>query len=210
MNEIIQKIKTELTRPLPGAKAQLLMAPSVRRDFFQASVVQQAGVLILLYPLDKSLYIAFIKRTEYDGAHSGQISLPGGRFEAGDKSIADTALRETQEELGIVLPHNSLLGQLTALIIPVSNFEVFPFVGYIDYTPEFHPDPNEVKFVIQAKISSFLDIGLIKKKMMTINNIPIEVPFFDIEGNQIWGATAMILSEFVEILRKIGVHLSNI
>ena len=202
MNEVIKKIKEELAKPLPGKEIQYSMAPDVRGIFNFELAYQKAGVLFLLYQQNEKIVTVFIKRTEYKGAHSGQISLPGGKFEPGDKDILFTALRETQEEIGIDKTNIDVIGKLTPLDIPVSGFKVFPFVGFTGQVPEFEPDPTEVEYIIYVSISDLIDPLIIKKKMMNINGLDMLVPYFDLSGNHIWGATAMMLAEFVEILKR--------
>jgi 8-oxo-dGTP pyrophosphatase MutT (NUDIX family) len=165
---------------------------------------QKAGVLILLFPANDQLCTVFIKRTEYDGEHSGQISFPGGKFERSDQSLDMTALREAEEEIGIRDSEVEIIGELTPLPIPVSNIEVFPYIGVMDNEPLFKPDPSEVEYIIKAGIKTLLDPGTLSKKEMLLFNDIITVPYFNIEENHIWGATAMILGEFLEVLRNAG------
>jgi 8-oxo-dGTP pyrophosphatase MutT (NUDIX family) len=202
MHPVISNIKREFEKPLPGITYQLKMAPVMRGEFITVAPPRQAGVLILIYPDNESLYTVFMKRAEYDGVHSGQISFPGGRFEEGDVSLGETALRETEEEIGISKKDVTLIGQLTPLHIPVSNIEVFPFAGYMEKKPVFFSDPFEVEYIIEAGLDYLTDPLIVQKKKMLIREIEIEVPFFNFEGHHIWGATAMILSEFLEIIRK--------
>ncbi len=199
-----QRIKKQLMQPLPGSRVQFSMAPAIRIDIDQNQLNKKAGVLILLFRDNDRLYTVFIKRTEYDGAHSGQISFPGGKFESTDQSLDVTALRETEEEIGIKMSDVEILGKLTPLPIPVSCFEVFPYIGVLNSEPLFNPDPSEVEYIIKAEIKMLLNPAVSTKKEMLHNNKVIQVPYFDIAGNHIWGATAMILGEFLEVLRKAG------
>lgn len=145
-----------------------------------------------------------MKRPEYEGSHSGQISLPGGKIEINDTSLAHTALRETNEELGISEENIQILGNLTSLKIQVSGFEVNPFVGFLKVKPLWKPDPNEVKYLIETPVNTLLDPSTTMVENRNLHNKNIDVPFFYIRNEKIWGATAMILSEFVEIIKIMG------
>ena len=200
---IIPALKNRLSRPLPGLRAQLRMAPSFRSTITKNHKVPRAGVLILLYQGPDGLRIVFMKRPEYDGVHSGQISFPGGKEERSDQSIIHTALRETKEEIGIPVESIQVLGSLTPLYIPVSETEVFPTVGYSIQMPVFQTDPHEVDYLIETDLEAFFDPSILKTKPYNHGKFIGEIPFFDIQGNHVWGATAMILSEFLEIIEHL-------
>lgn len=158
--------------------------------------------MILLYPHGSSWHTVFIKRAEYDGIHSGQISFPGGIYEDRDLTLANTALRETQEETGLPLSAVTVIGQLTPLHIPVSNVSVHPFVGKMEYRPAFRHDPTEVQYLIEESLDSLMKEENHKANWMEVQGRNIWVPYFDIQDNRIWGATAMILSEFLEVVKN--------
>lgn len=198
-------IKLELNKSLPGEASQYKMAPSSRRRATKPGLFQRGGILILLYPDNNELYTVFIKRTKDNTPHSGQISFPGGRFESGDKSLQKTALRETQEEIGVIVSDVEIIGRLSPLHIDVSNIEVEPFVGVYEKKPDFTPDPREVDFIVEVKISELLDDNIIQNKIIEIDDYRIEVPVYNIRDIYIWGATAMILSEFLDIVKGAGV-----
>jgi 8-oxo-dGTP pyrophosphatase MutT (NUDIX family) len=198
----IAGLRDELTKPLPGLQAQMRMAPSVIRPGKSALPARDSGVLLLLYTANKRLNTVFMKRTEYGGPHSGQISFPGGKFEKGDASLTDTALRESHEETGISKGAVEVLGVLTPLTIPVSNFKLLPVVGFIPEKPQFSIDPKEVEYLIEAEIRLLLKAVIVKKEILMLGDQSIEVPYYDIHGNHVWGATAMILSEFLEIIKR--------
>ena len=201
MLKAFDNIKVQLSGELPGQVAQMKMAPVVRIPLNINTQMQKAAVLILLYPCDGSLYTLLIKRTEYEGPHSGQISLPGGKFETQDLDLASTSLRETAEETGINASKINIIGRLTTLEIPVSNFEVHPFVGCTNKKPGFSPDPAEVEYLIEADLNELVNPDIRKTKVMNIGGYAVELPFYDYNGNHIWGATAMMLSEFLEVFR---------
>jgi 8-oxo-dGTP pyrophosphatase MutT (NUDIX family) len=183
-----------------------MMSPAFREhrltdDSFSAP--KASGVLILLYPVKNEWYIPFIQRPVYEGFHSGQISFPGGKAEESDKSLLHTALRETHEEIGISPPEVNIMGQLTPLYLPKSNFNVYPFAGWLESTPRFVPDPLEVAEIIEVSLNELLNPSCIKNFSYQAGDFTITAPYYDAGGKKIWGATAMILSEMIEIIRKL-------
>lgn len=188
----------------PGRAGQLRMIPEPRRGDVPPPPPEhpsrEAGALILLYPVDGDLYFVLTRRTETVAMHKGQVSLPGGGRE-GIETLKDTSLRETSEELGIPAQEIRILGEpLTPLFIPASGFWVTPFVGYWPNPPEFVPEPGEVVELICAPVSTLLDEHLIHNETWEIRGESVMVPFYDIHGHKVWGATAMILSEFAAML----------
>jgi len=204
--KIIPEIKQRLAMSLPGKSAQLQMAPSFRPDILSKGVSTQAGVMVLLYPNPTKLYLALIKRTEYPGVHSGQISFPGGKFEDGDQNIIETALRETMEEIGIQPSTIEILGQLTPLYIPVSEFEVHPVIGFMHASPIFTIDKNEVQYMIEVELEYLLSPEAKAIKPYLTEKYQGNVPYFNVDSNEIWGATAMILNEFLEIIKDLKLN----
>ncbi len=200
------KIKTILKGPLPGESAHSIMAPTSRFTGNQLSNPADArpgSVLILFYRKGSEWFIPFIQRPIYDGVHSGQISLPGGKCEPGDKDMLFTALRETHEEIGIAPEEVNFLGALTPLYIPNSNFYVYPQVGWVKHSLFFTPDPLEVEEILEVPVSRLLDRKKVKYFTREIQGVTISAPYFDARGSEIWGATAMILSEMLEVIRGI-------
>jgi 8-oxo-dGTP pyrophosphatase MutT (NUDIX family) len=206
--KLIADIRTSLSRELPGRDAQYQMAHTVRkiRDNRPPDHSTRAGVLLLLYQKSREWHTVFIQRRSDVGndRHSGQISFPGGRFEVGDKIIQTTAMRESQEEIGITSTSVEILGALTDLYIPVSNFHVFPFVGYYPKEPSFIAQETEVAGILEVPLRLLASpetrqLTTIKlAKGFKLN----QVPYYDIYGHTLWGATAMIVSEFLEVLRN--------
>jgi 8-oxo-dGTP pyrophosphatase MutT (NUDIX family) len=196
-------LAAELKNPLPGVDAQLRMSPEVRRPVSVEYPLKNAGVLILLYPDKERICTVFIKRTEYEGVHSGQVSLPGGMFKEEDDSLMVTALREANEETGVNIQSVTIIGKLTPLHIPVSNVNVHAFVGVTGSRPVFIHDPAEVQYLIEESLDELLSEVNHKTKTMTLFGNEVIVPYFDIKGNHIWGATAMIISEFSEIVKRV-------
>jgi 8-oxo-dGTP pyrophosphatase MutT (NUDIX family) len=200
--DFFENLKNELKKDLPGEKAHIKMAPGIRDYFKPNTKSRKAGVLILLYPKNQELYVAFIRRTEYNGPHSGQISFPGGKTEKVDRDIIDTALRESNEEIGIDPKQVNIFGQLTQLHIPVSNFLVYPVIGRYESTPVFKADPNEVKEVLEIKLKDLLNPNNCTTKEFNYGEISFLAPIYNPNNITIWGATAMILSEFLDIVEK--------
>ena len=195
-------MSSELIKPLPGESAQLKMAPRGIHNFPNAiKNPSPAAVLLLLFP-DKDIpYTVFIKRSEYQGAHSGQISLPGGKIEKSDATLEETALRETSEELGFFTKDIKILGKLSPLFIPVSGFNVHPFLGVIQNKPRWNPDKTEVTYIIETSVQELSSPKIIKSEQWQLHGTLREVPFYLIQNEKLWGATAMIVSEFLEIIQ---------
>lgn len=193
---------------LPGLEAQISMAPTNRRDDIRKMGVGhkpfKSGVLLLLYPLvNDEAGVVFIRRPQYNGVHSGQISFPGGRYEQGDDDLRHTALREAQEEIGVDPEKVEVIGKLTDLYIPPSNHKVSPWVGVMRHRPVFKPDPFEVESILEVALADFFSEE-------SLQNIPIKLadgsrlrtPCYRIGGDVIWGATAMMMAEFLECIKK--------
>lgn len=185
--------------------AHKIMAPMprpIKRPDNRIGSAKYAAVLLLLFPTGYQLSTVMIKRNEYPGVHSGQIGLPGGRQENGE-TFDTTALRETHEELGVKPDQISLVGKLTPIYIPPSDFEVHPYVGHIPQHPTWIPDPNEVAGIVETPIASLFDDNLKKNQKIQLSTFSITAPYYDIQGHQVWGATAIILSEFEHRLRTV-------
>lgn len=194
-------LEQDLKSGLPGQKAQYRMAPELRLEDHHGDY-RHAAVMILLYLRDGAWHTVLMKRPEYPGVHSNQVSLPGGKFEAGDASLVDTALREMREETGIDDKRVRVLGKLSRLHIPVSGIEVWPVVGCIPEEPDFQPDPAEVAYLIEAKLEDLLNPKNTRNKFRAFMCKMVRVPYFNVGEEHVWGATAMILSEFLEVIRK--------
>jgi 8-oxo-dGTP pyrophosphatase MutT (NUDIX family) len=187
---------------LPGIDSHLIMAPHYRIEEMKNAAPQRnavkSSVLILFYQKSNADHLVFIRRPVYNGVHSGQIALPGGRWEATDKSLYHTALREAREEIGINSSDVSFCGKLSDLYIPPSNYIVSPYVGVHTSNVNFTPDTFEVAEIIEIPFAFFLDPKAVKNEIIHLaNGFKVETPCFDYQGNIIWGATAMILSELI-------------
>ena len=207
-SEFIDSLKSALVLPLPGTQAQQKMTSNRRlremMDMRPKDKAIKSSVLILLYPGKKNDLPNFVVtlRQKYNGIHSGQISLPGGRFESSDKDLLQTALRETNEEIGVDPGLISVIGKLTELFIPPSNYLVQPFVGFTVEYPEFHIQQTEVDKIFEIEVTQLMNESAVMEKEVFTTRGQLSAPSFAIDGSIIWGATAMILSEFKEILRK--------
>jgi 8-oxo-dGTP pyrophosphatase MutT (NUDIX family) len=208
MDDFAIRLKNEILRGLPGTDVQWQMASSDRfvKNFprFPGKDARVAAVLILLYPHNESIYTLLMQRPEYDGIHGGQISFPGGKQESGDEDVIQTALREAMEETGIDPAKISIIGTLTPLFIPVSNMKVTPVIGWACNKPAFNYRPEEVLFLIDADLKILLDPSTVKIKPLSIREEILDIKYFDYEGNTIWGATAMILQELLNLIRRGG------
>lgn len=198
------KLRERLGNDLPGNSAHIKLLPHHRLIAEPESIRDDAvpsAVLIMLYAKEKEIYFSAIKRTEYDGVHSGQISLPGGRLESFDEGHEAAAIRETSEEIGIETKNLELLGVLSKLYISRSNFIVHPFVAIHHGKPMFVPDPVEVEEIIEIPLKLLLGEGNITEKTLKFKDgFSIIAPGFQVNEHFIWGATAMILMEFSELL----------
>ncbi|GAB7086016.1 CoA pyrophosphatase [Marinifilum fragile] len=207
LEQFTQQLNNELNNSLPGFDAQKIMSPSIREHALKKSdpsIARDSSVLLLFYPKDGQLYLPFIKRTSGNTSHSGQISLPGGKYEESDSNRTVTAIRETNEELGVECKKIKILGFLTELYIPVSNFMVLPVLGYCKERPDFKLNTFEVEEVIEMPVQELLSKENISKFSFTKNELTIHAPYFDAKGHKVWGATAMILSELREVFLRAG------
>jgi 8-oxo-dGTP pyrophosphatase MutT (NUDIX family) len=204
-SQLIAHLSKHLQLPLPGIEAQKRMLPVMEQaDRFDKQAIDKArpgAVLIVLYPKGNSIYFPLIRRPVYSGAHSGQIALPGGKVDKEDKDFEATALREAEEEIAVNKNDIKVLGHLTELFVPVSNFNIFPFIGYINEAPELKAEPREVAEIIEADILQFFNPVNYKQEEIKVRSQQFKAPYFDYQGHMIWGATAMILSEFYEIIK---------
>ena len=201
IEKFIDELEQGLKTSLPGSKAQYKMAPELRLEN-RHGYYRDAAVMILLYIKDGTWYIVLMKRPEYAGAHSNQISLPGGKSEESDADLNETSLREIKEELGIDDGRIRVLGNLSRLHIPVSGIEVLPVVGYYPGDVSFNPDSAEVAYLIEVRLEDLLHPRNTREKFRTLMCKLVRVPYFQIGEEHVWGATAMILSEFLEVIRK--------
>ncbi|MCB0819632.1 MAG: CoA pyrophosphatase [Bacteroidetes bacterium] len=188
--------------PLPGEEAQWKLAPVGRRSALGAvEEFRRAAVLVPLVKKTSEMFVVLTLRAQYDGIHSAQVSFPGGKFEPHESNPVDVALREANEETGIPVNLVSIIGRLSPLHIPVSKMQVFPVVGWIEDEFDFKPDPREVQRIIEYPVKHLLNLEI----SFSENIYPragVEIPYFEIDGEKVWGATAMMLSELIEVLKE--------
>jgi 8-oxo-dGTP pyrophosphatase MutT (NUDIX family) len=206
---LFSSLKKRLDQALPGVAAQEKMASSIRSALqlkaHPDELTRKSAVLILFYPYGGQIYFPMIVRPVYTGVHSGQVAFPGGRMEETDPDLAYTALREANEEIGIQAAGVEVLGRLSPLFIPASNYMVYPVVGATGVRPDFILDPKEVAQLVEVPLYELQDITKIGSKEITIrDNICIQAPFYDLQGQTVWGASAMILSELLAVLEEAG------
>lgn len=205
LDTCIGALETQLLKPLPGQEAQFEMAPLDRQDHIRAGVrdapCREAAVLALLYP-DNAGRAHLLLTVRPDGMkqHAGQVALPGGRREDGE-SLTETVLRETQEEVLIPPDRIELLGTLTPLYVIPSNFNVHPYIGYTTETPDLSVRTDEV-----ADLFGVLPLDLVatekrRSRRQRVGQWERNVPYFDLDGYVVWGATAMMLAEFAAVLQ---------
>lgn len=209
----IEQLKIRLQQALPGEKAQFLMAPSGRQKGHDKDIEKlnprQSAVLILLFPSETGINTLFIQRPVYDGVHSGQVAFPGGKFEETDMDLQQTALRETFEEIGVSADDIQVIGKLTDLYIPPSNFLVSPYIGFIDKQPEFVINAYEVQRIIEADLFSLNEESILTEKVITHSSgFKIKAPCYELEGLTIWGATAMMISELNVVVHEVRENIA--
>lgn len=195
---------------LPGEKAHYKLAPLLRlKELEDIDVEQkdskQAAVMAVFYPdhQGKVCFVLILRKT-YQGVHSNQVAFPGGRAEKGDRDLAHTALRETEEEVGIPQEEIRVIREMTQIYIPPSNFWVNPFLGVMQSTPRLIPQEDEVEDILEVDLDDFLsDSCLTTQTLSTSYAKNVEVPAFLLNGHVVWGATAMMLSEMKEVLKQV-------
>jgi 8-oxo-dGTP pyrophosphatase MutT (NUDIX family) len=207
-------LRAALARPLPGLSAQMGMAPIPRpgsdRIVDPSLNCRRAGVLVLLYPRDGDLSLVLTRRTDEVDNHRGQISFPGGSMDPGEDAVS-AALREGWEELAIDPAPLDVLGELSPLYIPPSGFCIYPAVAYAAKRPGFVPNAGEVAEVLEVPLAHLLDPGTRGQEIWPIRGVDVRVPFYRVGHHKVWGATAMVLCELLDLIRREtdeGNHLS--
>ncbi len=214
LDALVPVLRARLAEPLPGHAAHAEMAPFPARATVETLSIEQnegrpAATLVLLYPTDDGeAGVVLTLRQPSLKAHSGQVSLPGGSLEAGE-TPEDAARREAWEEVGVDRHAPDLLGRLTPLYIPPSRFSVWPVVAAVRERPSFRPQEAEVAALIEVRASALLDPAVRQSSMRAAPLGPFDVPYFDLGGYEVWGATAMMLAEFAAVLADAAAALTD-
>lgn len=203
LTQVEDALRTRLSGTLPGAEAQLRFVPTPIRPGWRIGHYPDdariAAALLLLYPRDQDVAIPLTVRSSGLARHAGQISLPGGATDPGE-SLAAAALREATEEIGVDPAAVRVLGELTPVHVIVSGFTLHPIVGVTDARPAFIAAPGEVDEIVEVSLTDLRDASRIRTGSHVREGVAIEYPYFDLAGHQVWGATAMVLGEFVSLL----------
>jgi 8-oxo-dGTP pyrophosphatase MutT (NUDIX family) len=203
LEQLETNLRQRLAGTLPGLEAQRRFMPTPPRTGWKPgefpSDARIAAGLLLLYPGERGASIPLTVRASHLKRHAGQISLPGGATDEGE-TLVQAALREAHEEIGVDPARVRILGQLTPVHVLVSGFTLHPIVGISDECPDFRPAAHEVEQVIEVSIEDLQDASNIRHGTRTREGVAIEYPYFDLRGSHVWGATAMILGEFICLL----------
>jgi 8-oxo-dGTP pyrophosphatase MutT (NUDIX family) len=200
--DVIHRLVIAFERELPGTLAQDVLAPLPRREWparFNPARARNAAALLLIFPVRDQAHIVLTVRSDTLGRHSGQVSLPGGAVEPGE-TFEQAALREAHEEVALALDGITVLGPLTALDIPVSGFRLHPIVAARGDQPSLSPADGEVAQILQVAIADLADASALRATRRVRDGRPVAVPAFHVHGTEIWGATAMVLAEFLALL----------
>lgn len=184
-----ETLRRRLRETLPTGTGHPALAQGRRR----------AGVLLLLYEKDGRLHVLFTRRGINVQRHAGEISLPGGELEPDDASALEAAIRETQEEIGVSVRKDQVLGRLGDVDIPVSNFLVTPFVVLLDEAPEPAPDGAEISEVIELPVEELSNPSILRQRTFVREGVSRKMWFYEHPRYTIWGATGRILKEFLEL-----------
>ena len=205
LDAIERILRERLQGTLPGLDAQLKFAPTPPRSGWRPGHLppdaRRAAALVLVYPLDNGVAVPLTVRATGLVRHGGQISLPGGAADEGE-TLAQAALRETSEEIGVDPATVRVLGELTPVHVLVSGFTLHPVVGVTDARPEFIAAPGEVDEIVEVPVADLRDASRIRRGTRIREGIAVEYPYFDLRGHQVWGATAMVLGEFITLLEN--------
>jgi len=205
INRLVNSLEKRLKEPLPGSSAHLLtkVQSEIEINFANSPKdAKKASVLILLFPESNNIHFFLTQRTFSVEHHKGQISLPGGTCEKNEKTI-NTALRETEEEIGVDKNEVEIIGELTPFFTPTSGFIVHPFIGWCNRRPKTNKQTDEVHTLFSASLSQLLNDQILELENWNLRGYEAKVPFYNFDGHKVWGVTAAILSEFKLILNDL-------
>lgn len=200
--EAVEKLEEGLRAPLPGLPAQARFAPRPRPGWLPHAAgngLRPAAGLLLLFPIAGEAHLLLTVRSSRLPSHAGQVSLPGGAVEPGE-SIEQAALREAQEEIGLAPDEVRVLGRLTPLHIPVSGFLLYPVAGVAEALPRLHPADAEVERILLLPLAQLLDPSRVRREQRMRDGLFLDVPYLEVDGAQLWGATAMVCAELLSLL----------
>jgi 8-oxo-dGTP pyrophosphatase MutT (NUDIX family) len=206
-SSILKYLEEAFHGELPGIEAHRKMLPpgrSLASSEDEMRLIKQSSILLLLFPEGEQIYTCLTRRPATMTFHPGQVSFPGGKVEKEDISAEMTALREAREEIGIDTTNIRILGKLSDLYLEVSGFSIQPFLAWVDKKPDFVVNSGEVEKLILFPISDFVKNETTSETVLDTFNGPLQIKYYPFNGEIIWGATAMILSELIEILKKHG------
>jgi len=201
-DDVSSRLVARLKQPLPGIEAQSLLAPQPRRQWpagFDAASIRHAAGLVLVFPIAGRPFIVLTRRADTLGRHRGQISLPGGAVDAGE-TVEHAALREAHEEVGLRAGDAHVIGRLTPLDIPISGFRLHPVIATAERRPAFAAAAAEVAGILEIAVDDLCDRRHLMSLERESDGRRLTVPAFQIGGQEIWGATAMVLAEFASLL----------
>jgi 8-oxo-dGTP pyrophosphatase MutT (NUDIX family) len=201
-DDVVARLEEALRGPLPGAGAHALMAPRPRQQWppgFPAERVRHAGGLLLVVPIDDQPHLVLTVRAHTLDRHGGQVSLPGGVIEPGE-TAEQAAFREAHEEVGLATNQARNLGALTPIDIPISGFRLHPVIAVADEHPVLRPADGEVARIIEARVADLIDPGHVEWRTQRRGEQTLDFPVFLSDAVEIWGATAMVLAEFLALL----------
>jgi 8-oxo-dGTP pyrophosphatase MutT (NUDIX family) len=201
-DELVERLADRLSRPLPGEAAQAVLAPQPRRNWpqgFDPTRIRDAAGLLLIFPIDDRAHLVLTVRADTLGRHGGQISLPGGVVDAGE-TFEQAALREAREEVALPSADARILGSLTPIDIPVSGFRLHPVVAVMSRRPELRAADNEVAGILEIAVDDLLDRTCLLSSERERDGRTLLIPAFHVGGHEIWGATAMVVAEFLSLL----------